>query len=80
MLAIEELKSRGGSRRGALSVGGARSGEDGRGPISDFDARNSATAADVERGFSLTGCTSGSVVEVLGGFSVGYRSSSDNRR
>ena len=69
LLAIEELRSRGGSRRGCWRLGGFRRGEEERGPISDFEARSSATAAEVESGFSARGCTSGDVV--VGGFSEG---------
>jgi hypothetical protein len=53
LLAMEELRSRGGSRRGWLRLGGLRRGEEERGPMSDLEARSSATAADVEMGFSV---------------------------
>lgn len=53
LLAIEELRSRGGSRLGAFNVGGVRKGEDDRGTVSALDARSSATAAEVDKGFSL---------------------------
>lgn len=46
--------------------------------MSDLDARNSATAADVERGFSVDSLISGSPDEV-GGFSVGNCNSSESR-
>lgn len=52
LLAIEELRSRGGRRRGANPVG-FRGGDEARGPRSDFEARSSATGTDVERGFSV---------------------------
>jgi hypothetical protein len=53
-------------------------GDDERGPISDFEALNSATAVDVETGFSEVSCTSGSLDGFVTGFSEGYRRSSDN--
>jgi hypothetical protein len=71
LLAIEELRSRGGSRLGCCRLGGFRSGDDERAAMSDLEARSSATAAEVERGFSAIGCTSGSVEEFEGGFSEG---------
>lgn len=58
--------------------GGARRGEEERGPRSDLEARSSATAADVDTGFSATACTSASVADVVGGFSEGKRSSSES--
>lgn len=78
LLAIEELRSRGGRRRGCCKLGGFRRGEEERGPISDFEARSSATAADVDRGFSVRACTSGSADVFDGGLSVGYLRSSDS--
>ena len=70
LVAIEELRSRGGRRRGCWRLGSARKGDEARGPKSDLEARSSATAADVESGFSVMACTSGTFV-AEGGFSVG---------
>lgn len=77
LVAIEELKSRGGRRRGRL--GNVRRGEAERGPKSDFEARSSATAADVDSGFSAFAFTSGSPDAVVEAFSVGKRRISDIR-
>lgn len=79
LLAMDELKSRGGRRRGCWKLGGFRRGEEERGPRSDFEARSSATAADVDNGFSLRFCNSGSAA-VAGGFSEGCRSKSASLR
>jgi len=78
LLAIDELRSRGGRRRGCCRLGGVRRVEDDRRPKSDLDARNSATAAEVEIGFSDTFWTSGSAEPTAGGFSDGYRSNSES--
>jgi hypothetical protein len=59
LLAIDELRSREGSRRGPRP-GGFLRGDEELTPRSDFDARSSATAAEVERGFSVVVCTSSS--------------------
>ena len=71
LLAIEELRFRGGNRCGVFRAGGARNGDADRGTTSVFAARNSATAADVERGFSFVGWTSGSFMIVFVVVSVG---------
>ena len=70
LLAIEELRSRWGSLRGEFKVGRFRSGD---GPRSDLEARSSATAADVDKGFSVVADTS-----CAGGFSVGNRRISES--
>lgn len=71
LLAIDELKSRGGRRLGCCRLGGFLRGEEDRVPTSDFEARSSATAADVDRGFSARSWTSGSADVAAGGFSEG---------
>jgi hypothetical protein len=71
LLAIDdELSSRAG-RLVCARDGGVCRGEEARGPRSDLDARSSATAADVDIGFSVTLCTSTSVAVEVGGFSEG---------
>lgn len=68
---MEEDRSRGGIRRGGFNEGGFRRGDNDLGPVSAFDARSSATAADVDMGFSAVDCTSDSVELVVTGCSEG---------
>ena len=80
LLAIEEDKSRGGRRLVRVTPGrGFRRGDKERRAISDFEARSSATAAEVDAGFSAVERTSASPEFVVTGCSAGYRSSSDSR-
>jgi hypothetical protein len=78
LLAIEELRSRGGRRRGCCRADGFRRGDDERGPISDFEARSSGTVVDAGRGFSVVVVGTSVSVDAVVGFSDGDRSNSDS--